>query len=199
VAYAGSIGRFHHGEVGDKGFVLWEVGAAAVGFELMPTPARRTVDLFFEGKPDLGRIESAVAAGDLDGAWVRVRWTVADEERHEVDREAIKRALAGAAGVQLEGRFLPIVRSRAEGISRCASLGDKVRAWAGVTDARVEPLLAYLEHLSHQTPEQIAAEVLTRHPPTEAPAPLSVAARPDPVAEEPESVAGGAAAELELF
>jgi hypothetical protein len=25
VAYAGSIGRFHHGEVGDKGFVLWEV------------------------------------------------------------------------------------------------------------------------------------------------------------------------------
>lgn len=94
------------GEVGDKGFVLWEVGASAVAFELVPTPARRTVDLFFEGKPDLARIESAVAAGDLEGAWVRVRWTIADEDRHEVDREAIKRALAGAAGVQLEGRFI---------------------------------------------------------------------------------------------
>ena len=199
VAYAGSIGRFHHGEVGDKGFVLWEVAASAVAFELVPTPARRTVDLFFEGKPDLARIESAVAAGDLEGAWVRVRWTVADEDRHEVDREAIKRALAGAAGVQLEGRFVPIVRSRAEGISRCASLGDKVRAWAGVTGARVEPLLEYLERLSHQTPEQIAGEVLTRRPRAEAPDPLSLAVRPDACATEPRSIAGGAAAELELF
>ena len=38
---------------GDKGFVLWEVGASVTRFELVPTPARRTVDLFFEGKPDL--------------------------------------------------------------------------------------------------------------------------------------------------
>ena len=116
-----------------------------------------------------------------------------------VDREAIKRALAGAAGVQLEGRFVPIVRSRAEGISRCASLGDKVRAWAGVTGARVEPLLEYLERLSHQTPEQIAAEVLRRRPPAEAPDPLSLAASRDPGAKEPESVSGSAPAELELF
>ena len=199
IAYPGSIGRFHYGEEGGKGFVLWEVDASAVAFELVPTPARRTVDLFFQGKPDLARIESAVAAGDLEGAWVRVRWTIADEDRHEVDREAIKRALAGAAGVQLEGRFVPIVRSRAEGISRCASLGDKVRAWAGVTGTRVDPLLAYLERLSHQTPEQIAGEVLTRRPRAEVPDPLSLAVRPDACATEPRSIAGGAAAELELF
>lgn len=59
---------------------------------MVPTPARRTVDLFFDGKPDLARIESAVEGGDLDGAWVRVRCTVAGEERHEVDRDAIKRS-----------------------------------------------------------------------------------------------------------
>lgn len=162
VAYAGSIGRFHHGELGDKGFVLWEVGAAMTRFDLVPTPARRTVDLFFDGKPDLGRIEAAMDEDGLQGAWVRVRWTVADEERHEVDREAIKRALAGAADVQLEGRIVPIVRSRAEGISRCASLSAKVSAWAAVTGAKAEPLLADLERLSHQAPEQIAAEVLSR-------------------------------------
>jgi exonuclease SbcD len=52
---------------------------------------------------------------------------VADEDRYEIDRDAIKRALADAAGVQLEGRFVPIVGSRAEGICHCASLGDKVR------------------------------------------------------------------------
>ena len=56
-----------------------------------------------------------------------MRWGAGDEERHEVDRDAIKRALADAAGVQLEARFVPIVRSRAEGISHCASLSDKVR------------------------------------------------------------------------
>ena len=57
---------------------------------------------------------------------------------------------------------MPIVRSRAEGISRCTSLREKVRAWAAVTGAKPEPLLADLERLSHQTPEQIAAEVLSR-------------------------------------
>jgi DNA repair protein SbcD/Mre11 len=162
VAYAGAIGRFHHGEQGDKGFVLWDVGAAETQFELVPTPARRTVDLFFDGKPDLEQIEAAVNEGGLQGVWVRVRWTVADEERHEVDREAIKRALAGAADVQLEGRIVPIVRSRAEGISRCTSLSAKVRAWAVVTGVKAEPLLADLERLSHHAPEQIAAEVLSR-------------------------------------
>lgn len=178
VAYAGSIGRFHHGETGDKGFVLWEVGASVTRFELVPTPARRTVDLFFDGKPDLGRIEAAMDEDGLQGAWVRVRWTVADEERHEVDREAIKRALAGAADVQLEGRIVPIVRSRAEGISRCASLSAKVSAWAAVTGAKAEPLLADLERLSHRSPDQIAAEVLSQSSAAEvsgpnAPAPIS--------------------------
>jgi DNA repair protein SbcD/Mre11 len=163
VAYSGSIGRFHHGELGEKGFLLWEVGASPTRFELVRTPARRTVDLFFDGKPDLAQIKAAVEDGGLHGAWVRVRWTVADEERHEIDREAIKRALAGAADVQLEGRIVPIVRSRAEGISRCTSLSAKVRAWAAVTGAKPEPLVADLGQLSHQTPEQIAAEVLSRN------------------------------------
>ena len=162
VAYAGSIGRFHHGEQGDKGFVLWEVDATVARFELVPTPARRTVDLFFDGKPDLAQIEAAMEEGGLRGAWVRVRWTVADEERHEVNRDAIKRALVGAADVQLEGRIVPVVRSRSKGISRCTSLSDKVRAWAKLTGTKPEPLLADLERLSHRAPEQIAAEVLAR-------------------------------------
>lgn len=198
VAYAGSIGRFHHGEVGEKGFVLWDVGASAVAFELVPTPARRTVDLFFDGRPDLARIESAAAGGELEGAWIRVRWTIADEDRHEVDREAIKRALAGAAGVQLEGRFVPVVRSRAEGMSRCASLGDKVRVWAGVTGARVEPLLVRLERLSHQTPDQIATEVLVRPPLPDGCSPFTVGATPERGSAECRATAGAAEAELQL-
>jgi DNA repair protein SbcD/Mre11 len=177
------VGRWRHG------------GGVRVGAD----PREADFDLFFEGKPDLARIEAAMAEGELEGAWVRVRWTIADEERHEIDREAIKRALAGAAGVQLEGRFVPIVRSRAEGISRCASLDGKVRAWAGVTGARVEPLLAYLGRLSHQTPDQLAAEVLTRRPLMDGPRSLPSAASLQAGVEEPRSGAAGAEAEPKLL
>ena len=107
--------------------------------------------------------------------------------------------LAGAAGVQLEGRFVPLVRSRAEGISRCASLDDKVRAWAGVTGACVEPLLACLERLTHQTPEQIAAQVLARRSHAVDPEPLPMVAGTEPEALPSKSVAGGYAEELDWF
>jgi exonuclease SbcD len=160
IAYAGSIGRFHHGEAGDKGFVQWEVGASVTRLELVATPARRTVDLFFEGKPDLARIEAAVQEQRLQGAHVRVRWVVADEDRHEVDREAIKRVLAGAADVQLEGRVVPVMRSRAAGISRCADLADKVRMWSRVTSTRAEPLLECLVQLAGSGPAKVAAATL---------------------------------------
>lgn len=160
IAYAGSIGRFHHGEEGDKGFVLWEVGASVVRFQPIATPARRTVDLFFDGKPDLERIRAVAAEQALEGAHVRVRWTVASEDRHEVDRRAIALALRGAADVQLEGRIVPVVRSRAAGISRSASLEEKVQAWSRVTDTASEPLLACLAQLAYLEPEEIAAEVL---------------------------------------
>lgn len=162
VGYAGSIGRFHHGEEGDKGFVLWEVGAAITRFELVATPARRTVDLFFVGKPNVEEIKAAAEQGKLDGAFVRVRWSVGTEDRHDVDSGAIKRALAGAADVQLEGRIVPVVRSRAEGISRCAGLGDKVKLWAKVTGCHPAPLVDCLERMAGKDAAQIAAELLAK-------------------------------------
>jgi exonuclease SbcD len=142
VAYAGSIGRFHYGEEGEKGFLMWEVDADGARFDQVPTPARRTVDIVFEGKPDLDALRITIAQQDIAGAHVRVRWTVADEDRHEVDRALIERELGRAAEVKLEGRIVPVVRTRAAGISRAASLADKVRQWAQVTEAKPEPLLA---------------------------------------------------------
>ena len=162
IAYPGSIGRFHYGEEGEKGFLLWEVDTDQVRFTLKPTPARRTVDIVFDGKPDLDALRAAVARQDVAGAFVRVRWTVADEDRHEVDRAAIERVLAEAAETKLEGRIVPVVRTRASGISQLANLADKVRVWAQVTEARAEPLLECLEALATQTPEQIADGLLRR-------------------------------------
>ena len=160
IAYPGSIGRFHYGEEGEKGFLLWEVDADQARFTLEPTPACRTVDIVFDGKPDLDALRTAVAQQDIAGAFVRVRWTVADEDRHQVDRAAIERLLDGAAETKLEGRIVPVVRTRAAGISQLANLADKVRVWAQVTEARVEPLLECLRSLSGQEPEVIAERVL---------------------------------------
>lgn len=164
IAYAGSIGRFHHGEQGDKGFLLWEFGPDGVDCRLEPTPARRTLDIVFQGRPDLDQVREAVRAQELAGLSVRVRWTAADEDRHEVDRGAIERALSVAADVQLEGRIVPVMRTRAPGISQLVSLADKVRDWAKATDVHAPPLLECLERVTTTEPEDIVAEALAPHP-----------------------------------
>lgn len=163
IAYPGSIGRFHYGEQGEKGFLLWEVGADRATYTLEATPARRTVDLCFDGKPDLDAIRAAVTDQAIAGAFVRVRWSIPDEDRHEVDRAAILQVLSCAEEVKLEGRVLPVVRTRAAGITQAASLADKVRAWARATEAKPDPLLACLERLQTGTPETIAAQILHPH------------------------------------
>lgn len=160
IAYPGSIGRFHYGEEGDKGFLVWDIGADEVRYTLEPTPARRTLDIVFEGKPDLAGLREAVERGGIAGAFVRVRWTVADEDRHEVDRAAMQALLEGAAEVKLEGRIVPVVRTRAAGISQLASLADKVQVWATSIEAKPQPLLDCLQALATQAPEAIAERTL---------------------------------------
>ena len=162
IAYPGSVGRFHHGEQGDKGFLVWEIEPEGATCRLEATPARRTVDIVFEGRPDLEELRLAVLAQEISGASVRVRWTVADEDRHEVDRDAILRLLADAADVKLEARIVPVVRTRAAGISQLVNLADKVRVWADTTDVNAEPLLACLARAVVAAPEDIVADLLTR-------------------------------------
>lgn len=160
IAYAGSIGRFHYGEEGEKGFLVWEVDAEAARCALEATPARRTLDIVFEGRPDLAVLRDALARQDVTGTSVRVRWTVAEEDRDAVDRDAIQRMLAGAAETKLEGRVVPVARARASGISQLACMDDKLRGWARVAQVNPEPLLACLAALAEDTPQDIAARVL---------------------------------------
>jgi DNA repair protein SbcD/Mre11 len=160
IAYAGSIGRFHYGEEGDKGFLMWEVSSDHATCHLEATPARRTIDVFFEGRPDLDVLRDVVARQRAAGASVRIRWTVADEERDVVDRTAIQKLLADAAEIKLEGRIVPIVRSRAAGISGLVDLEDKVRVWANVTGVEAAAVLECLGALRENTPDAIAASLL---------------------------------------
>ena len=105
VAYPGSIGRLHYGEEGDKGFLLWSVDANGASVEFVPTPARRMVHLDFDDKPDMDVVRAAAA--QARGAFVRVRWRVAEEESGTVDRAAIVAHLAGPVTVRL-----PEIRTR---------------------------------------------------------------------------------------
>lgn len=160
IAYPGSIGRFHHGEEGEKGFLMWWVGAQEVRCAFESTPARRTIDIVFEGRPDMSVLRAAASQPELAGASVRVRWTVADEDRHEVDHAAIRGLLAIAADIKLEGRIVPVVRTRAAGIAQLANLSDKVRLWAQTTECKPEPLLFCLDRVTSQSPDTIAAGIL---------------------------------------
>jgi exonuclease SbcD len=160
IACAGSIGRFHHGEAGDKGFLLWQVGPDFAACRLEATPARRTVDICFDGKPDFGALRAALVAQPVEGAWVRLRWSVPEEERNDVDRAALRELLAGAAGVQLEGRILPVVRVRSGGIGEAGAMRDKVAAWAGVVGARPEPLWSCLDELAADETQRIVDAAL---------------------------------------
>lgn len=166
IAYAGSIGRLHYGEEGDKGALIWEIDADCTTATLQPTPARRTLDIGFNGPPDMEALTRFAEEQSIKDAWIRVRWQILEEERDLVDRARIEAVLAGAAGMKLEGRIIPVVRARAEGIARERSLPRQIEHWASLINASASSLLSCLEQLRLSGPEGIAAHILQERPST---------------------------------
>lgn len=157
VAYAGSIGRFHHGEEGEKYWLSWELSAEGARIHENQTPSRRNVDFIFDGAPDLDEIQSRLS--ECVGAFVRIRYCIDEEKRHNVDRAAIRSILETAADVQIEGRTLTVQRQRAAGIST-QPLSEKLATWASITATEgVEDLLQRLAMLQSQTVEEIIQDV----------------------------------------
>jgi len=160
VAYPGSIGRFHYGEEGEKGYLAWDVQPGLASATLIATPSRQMVCVDFDGPPDMGRL--AEIAADAADKFVRVRWQIDEEHRQAVDREAIKALFSGAAGLKVESRVLPVVRSRAEGISLETTVEGKLARWAELTVVDVGPLQERLQLLVSAEVEAIASDVLAR-------------------------------------
>lgn len=158
IAYPGSIGRLHYGEEDLKGFLLWNVKPHDAQFQFVPTPARRMLHLDFPGTPDMDALE--VASRTAEGAFVRVRWQVDAEHAHAIDRQAIEALFATAEQVKLEGRVLPVVRTRAEGMNGCPGVHDKLAKWCAVTATPPAGLDERLGALLAKDPEAIAAEAL---------------------------------------
>ncbi|MBB2984240.1 exonuclease SbcD [Paraburkholderia tropica] len=172
IAYPGSIGRFHYGEQGEKGYLLWEVDTDAASADLMPTPSRRMLCVDFDGPPDMERL--AALAADSGDAFVRIRWQIDEEHRQSVDRAAIEAMFAHAPGVKIEPRILPIVRSRAQGISLETSVDAKLARWCELTDVASSPLLERLQMLETADASEIAEAVLAGLESPSGAAPLSL-------------------------
>lgn len=173
VAYAGSIGRFHHGEEGDKYWLCWSFSDAAVRLGLNATPSRKNVDLIYDGAPDLDDLRKRVS--ECEGAFVRLRYCIDEESRHNVDRAAIRAILESAADIQIEGKTLTVQRQRAQGIST-QPLGEKLATWASVTETPgVQELQHRLELLQASSVDDIVENVLKARTSTE-PTPMAVSA-----------------------
>ncbi|QBY56402.1 metallophosphoesterase family protein [Cupriavidus oxalaticus] len=178
VAYPGSIGRFHYGEIGDKGYLRWQIAPGRAEASLVATPARQTVCIDFDGPPDMAQLTEMAA--DAADKFVRIRWSVNEEHRQLVDRQAITALFGASAEVKLEARVLPAVRSRAEGISRAATLPEKLGRWCELTGVEANPLLDSLSMLETLDAQAIVDRVLTDLAADPVP-PAPDAAPPEPV------------------
>ncbi|MDA3669976.1 metallophosphatase family protein [Burkholderia cenocepacia] len=160
VGYPGSVGRFHYGELGDKGYLSWVVSASDARAVLVPTPSREMVSVAFDGPPDTDALQALAAASA--GKFVRIRWQIDEEHKQLVDRKAIEAMFSAAAGVKLEPRVLPVMRSRAEGISTAPTVEAKLSRWCELADVNASPLADRLQLLETGDPNAIADSILAR-------------------------------------
>jgi exonuclease SbcD len=154
IAYPGSIGRYHYGELGEKFCLIWEVSAASADFTPVQTPSKRMIEIAFQGVPNLD--ELATVAEQCRGAFVRVRYQVDEEFAKTVDRQAIKQILGSAAEVKIEGEVLTIQRQRCAGISSLSSVEERFMKWCEFTQTPTEGLSERLAQLQTMAPEDIA-------------------------------------------
>jgi exonuclease SbcD len=95
---------------------------------LEPTPARRTVDIVFEGKPDLDALRAACAQQDIAGALCAC---AGPSPTKTATRSTARRSSAncwGAAETKLEGASCPWCARGRPGSRVLANLADKVRS-----------------------------------------------------------------------
>lgn len=155
IAYPGSIGRYHYGELGEKYCLIWDVSADTADFTPVQTPSKRMIEIEFAGVPNLD--ELATIADQCRGAFVRVRYSVDEEFVKTVDRQAIKQILGSAAEVKIEGEVLTIQRQRCAGISTLTSVEDRFMKWCEFTNTPTDGLAERLSMLQTMAPEDIAS------------------------------------------
>ena len=161
VAYPGSIGRFHYGEIGDKMALLWTVSAADAAFVQIVTPAKVQIDIAVTGLPDMH--ELALMAANCAGVSVRLRITLDGEHAAGVDRSQIENIFTAAQQIKIEVIALPVQRQRCPGISMLSTTAQKLQQWAENAQVAAVPLNDRLALLQNTPPEAIVAAIMARH------------------------------------
>lgn len=156
IAYPGSLARLVHGHLEPVGFLIWDIEPGYARFAFHKSPARRLVEIAFDGPPDLDELRTLAADIGPDDA-VRIRWSIDEEHVASIDKALIRELFAGAETVKLEPRVLPVQRTRAAGIGRARTLAERIRVWCEVTGSMpaVDRLTARLERLQSADPEAI--------------------------------------------
>lgn len=161
IAYPGSIGRFHYGELGEKHYLVWNVASNGSSFEAIVTPSRNMIEIEFTGVPDLVALADKIQA--CAGAYVRVRYEVDEEFAKTIDRNAIREILAGAAEVKIEGSILTVQRTRCAGISTLPSVQERYLKWCEISSTPTEGLIERIALIQALEPEDIASDFAKRN------------------------------------
>lgn len=159
IAYPGSPGRYHYGEIGEKYCLKWTVAANGVSVQKFVTPSRKMIDLEFTGVPDLTELQRI--AGECQDAYVRVKFEVDEEYLKSVDRKAIKEILGVAAEVKIESSVLTIQRQRCPGISKLPSILERFMKWCELTETPKDGLSDRLTMLMNEDAKIVAETVAT--------------------------------------
>ena len=140
IAYPGSLGRYHFGEQGDKGFLVWDVSHDSATFDFIVTPAKQLLEVTFTGTPDMEALAKVAREAPI-GAHVRIRYSVDEEHRTSVDKEAIAKLFGAHRECKIEGSINPVQRQRSAGISKVVDLNTQLVQWAALTESNAAPLI----------------------------------------------------------
>ena len=143
IVYSSSIERVSFKEMGDpKGFVLVDIeaggGEKKTHFTFVETPARRfvAIEVDVRDAPEPTEpILRAIAAHDVEGAVVRVRYHVEEVQVAQVDVRRIREALGAAHAVaSIERTVDPAERQRRTVVTREASLQEAMQHYVAQRD-----------------------------------------------------------------
>lgn len=158
VFYSGSPGRLTTGETEVKGFFLHKFEERSlVVSDFIETPAREFVFYEMEWNEDgVDYIMDQLSECEdrCSGAYVRFRYTIAEEYSNQINKDAIAARLmaAGARGVQVEPTIIPTVVQRIAGMNKLVLLTDKVVKYresiGKETPVRVQNITQTMEGLS---------------------------------------------------
>lgn len=168
-AYSGSIGRLNFGEPEEKGFLVPEFeGQRVKDVKFYQTPARRfalhSIEWDESGLEGI-LTEADKCAANCQGADVRFRYTIPEEEKNSIKRDVLEKMFmdAGARRVKIEFSIIPKNRTRSAGISKLATLPEKLKKWGeSVGEAIPQAVLDISATIEGKDVEELVKESLAR-------------------------------------